>query len=130
MFSVTLTPNRSTPTIFTKTVKYLDYMDVRVPERRLQEVVDGRLITTRITELPYGLINRECYSDASVEWPKLRKVTRAELIAQGLIKVEGDGMPYLKMSENDWNIAMNRCAGLDSGEIEPFIFEPDFGDDD
>ncbi len=133
MLTLELVPNRSTAPTYTRLVTYepsafveLETYPVQIrttavkPVRRLVEPINGRMATSRVTEVPYAQIARESATEA--QWAesdtrthKTPKVeTRFDMIADGRIETAGSHEPCLGLTDMDWIRAERVLAGLDT----------------
>ncbi len=125
MLTLELVPNRSVASFFTRTITYEKHGDgpdveVVLPIRRLVEPINGRMTTSRVTEVPYAQIARESATEA--QWAesdarthKTPQVeTRFDMIADGRIETAGSREPCLGLTDMDWIRAERVLAGLDT----------------
>lgn len=107
---------------FTRTIQYVgtEYMDDKLtkvmPIGTFDVYKDGKAVgaLSRTKDLTFDMIDRETGPGMQ---PRVTD-SRATMIADGRIKLPGEGMPYLPLTEDDMIRAERILAGLDSGELD------------
>lgn len=144
MLELTLIQNRVDQPRYSSLVRYEtrsdptdDNLGTLIPVKTLKEKVNGQIMATRVTEVPYSQLRRESAPESAYAESKARTARvytdphsspREEALAHDVIRTAGHGKPCLLLDEAAWIKAERILAGLDVPDDEPLEMEESDGE--